>query len=648
VLSEKPTPLHTLRDTVPDGVERVVLTALAKLPADRFATARAFIDALEATSGEPARGVSASRTSLRRTPTGLLAAVALSCVAAIATSVGWWREFHRIIPTAFAQFSLTLPDGAHVVNGQASFSLSTDGRMVAMATESRDGKRLLYLRALSDANAVPLAGTDGGDQPAFSPDGAWIAFVAGNQLKKVRTAGGDVATLAEVGDTQGLSWGSAGLIFLANDGRLAVVPENGGSLRLLPESSTPKGSAERYPIALPDGKSVIFTLWPSGLVGAHIMRRTIEPAPATSIGVDSAMALGIVHGWIVSGGSGGVVSAAPLNDGATRVTGPARQIFQGVALMQFKMAAAVAPNGTFVYLPGAGLSDLVLLQPGGDTTLVTTERRDYQEPRLSPDGKRIATVVIGRNGTDLLVIDRDTRAITRLTTDGWRPGRPEWTPDGKRLVYRAFRDSLAEIHSRRSDGSDAPVRLQEGSRLAAWEAVVSPNGDWLLYRTGTLATADIFYRRLSGDTTSHAFIATPSAELEGRFSPDGKWVSYTSAESAVRQVFVRPFPTSDMRVQVSVNGGEQAVWSADGHSLYYSTAQGGVLIRAKVSLSPTFAVTSRDTVLRGGFDMVPRNGHASYDVAADGRLLLVRRLSASTPPVVALGWFDHVHGAIDK
>jgi Tol biopolymer transport system component len=649
VLTERPTRLHTVRDTVPDAVERAVLAALAKLPADRFATPRAFVDAFEHTTGDaprPTSGAPPVRPS--RSPNAALAATALSLLIAIVCSVGWWHASHRSVAPGPVQFSLTLADGVHVANGQEPFALSPDGRTVVAVTESRDGRLMLYVRAIDDATAVPLAGTEGAVQPTFSPDGAWIAFVAGNQLKKTRTASGAVETLAEVGDTQGLSWGSAGLIFVANNGRLAVVPENGGSLRALGGSNTASGTSERYPIALPDGKSVLYTSWTGNLVGARVMHRTIESAPAVAVGVDSAMGLGVVGGWLVSGGSGGIVSMAPLDRASAHATGASRQVFQGVAIWGSATAATVAPNGTFMYVPGSSLSDLVLLGAGGDTTVVTADRMDYHEPRLSPDGKRIATAAAGRNGIDLWIIDRAARTSTRLTTDGRRYGRPEWMPDGTRIIFRALGDSVTEIQSRRWDGSDAPARVQADPRLALWEGTVSPNGEWLLYRTGTLGTADIHYRRMSGDTTSHPFVATPAADLEGRFSPDGRWVAYTSAESGLTQVFVRAFPAGDVRVQVSANGGEQPVWSRDGRSLYYANGQGSLLIRANVSLVPTFAVVSRDTVLRRGFEIPPRNGHATYDVAADGRLLLVRRVSASTPPVLAIGWFDQVRAAIAK
>lgn len=216
------------------------------------------------------------------------------------------------------------------------------------------------------------------------------------------------------------------------------------------------------------------------------------------------------------------------------------------------------------------------------------------------------------------------------------------------MTYRVLGDSLTEIRSRAWDGTGAAALVHSNPREDLYEGNVSPDGQWLLFRTGTLGTADIFYRRLAGDTATHSFVATSGAEVEGRFSPDGKWVAYTSSESGTFQVYVRPFPTGDTRMQVSANGGEQPVWAPDGRSLYYSGPQGGILLRATLTLSPALRVISRDTILRGGYSITPRNGHATYDVAADGRLLLVRHNDALIPPVVTVGWFRQVRAGVAR
>src|SRR5205823_6138618 len=103
------------------------------------------------------------------------------------------------------------------------------------------------------------------------------------------------------------------------------------------------------------------------------------------------------------------------------------------------------------------------------------------------------------------------------------------------------------------DGS-GPAELLIGSR-DIWEAVLTPDGQSVVYRSGTAATADIWYRRLSGDTTDKPLANSKFTEMGPRLSPDGHWLAYQSNESGAFQVYARPFPGTGARTQVSVGNG---------------------------------------------------------------------------------------------
>lgn len=148
--------------------------------------------------------------------------------------------------------------------------------------------------------------------------------------------------------------------------------------------------------------------------------------------------------------------------------------------------------------------------------------------------------------------------------------------------------------------------------------------------------ADIFYRALSGDTTSKPLAVTSAAEIAPKFSPDGKWVAYTSDQDGTMQVYVQPFPPTGARYQVTSTGGMTPVWSPDGDRVFY-VAEGN-LNAASVRTRPSFAVVARSAVLPGNY-LLSTPPYANFDVSPDGQHFLVLRAVGATDRIVAVhGW----------
>jgi Tol biopolymer transport system component len=232
--------------------------------------------------------------------------------------------------------------------------------------------------------------------------------------------------------------------------------------------------------------------------------------------------------------------------------------------------------------------------------------------------------------TDIHVYLIPSGTLTRVTTEGSTNDRPEWTPDGKRLLFRSERGDDIGLWSQSTDFTGAAEPLMLNGRGDVWEGIISPDGRTLLYRSGTLGGANILYRSLQGDTTPKPVAATPFTEWGARFSPDGRWVVYSSDDSRVMQVYVRPFPGPGARVQVSVDGGANALWSRNGRKIYYLSNQ--QVFTASVTTTPTFAVTSTKVLFTT--DFLDQPGHAPYDVSPDGKYLLMLKPSISGDQVV--------------
>ena len=148
-----------------------------------------------------------------------------------------------------------------VTPGDGTFALSPDGRQLAFGASS-GGMLRLWLRSLSDASARPLAGTDGADDPFWSPDNRSIAFFTATELKRLDLAGGAPRTVASGGRFIFGTWGADDVILYSEVTPPALnvlkrVSAAGGAPMLV----RPLGPEMGYyaPLFLPDGKRFLFT-----------------------------------------------------------------------------------------------------------------------------------------------------------------------------------------------------------------------------------------------------------------------------------------------------------------------------------------------------------------------------------------------------
>jgi Tol biopolymer transport system component len=283
-------------------------------------------------------------------------------------------------------------------------------------------------------------------------------------------------------------------------------------------------------------------------------------------------------------------------------------------------------------------SEARIVDSHGNSRILFPGLHNQGYPRFSPDGKRLAVSVNG----DIFVYDIASETLTPLTTGGGND-RPEWTPDGKRVVFTTGVGNPTSgqvVRSRAADLSGPVEELFRPSGMGLGEALVSPDNQYLLIRVvgGKGYREDIAYRRLTGDTAVRPFVVTPFNDYAPRFSPDGKWVAYSSDASGTDQIYVTPFPGPGPHYQVSKDGGLQPVWSRDGKRLFFTRNNG--LEAATVTLSP-FQVTSRETLPITGIG--GSRVHANYDVSADGEhFVVLRRSGPAVSAVVVHDWMSEV------
>jgi serine/threonine-protein kinase len=158
------------------------------------------------------------------------------------------------------------------------------------------------------------------------------------------------------------------------------------------------------------------------------------------------------------------------------------------------------------------------------------------------------------------------------------------------------------------------------------EVTYSPDGEWLVYRV-LAATRDLYARRVGSDS-SVALLATEFEETSPAVSPDSRWLAYASNESGRSEVYVRPFPNTNVgKWLVSTDGGQEPVWAHSGRELFYKG--GGNLMVVEVLPGAIF-VTGERRVLFSVREFFSVGRHQRYDVTPDDqRFVMIRSLEGA-------------------
>jgi len=402
--------------------------------------------------------------------------------------------------------------------------------------------------------------------------------------------------------------------------------------------------AQRGPHVIPGTESVLFYSWRGNIESSKIGIASLATGDARYLDIAGAP-VGIVDGWLAYVTQGDAFFAVPFDVRHARVTGVPVRLVDHVPVIGSGLArASLSPSGSLVYARGSSTSELVIVDLQGKLQTVLSTPKGYSFPRFSPDGKRIALTIAASGSADVWIFDIASNTLSRVTREGSRNDRAEWTPDGKRLIYTSVgRRDLTAIWMQNADLSGDAQLLEGRKGVQTLEGIVSPDNQTLVFRsTSPEHPHDIWYRALAGDTTRRPFAIGPSTEYAPRFSPNGKWLAYGSNRDGTSQVYVEPFPPTGAHYQVTDQGGIAPLWSPDGSRIYYANA--GRIFAAVVRLAPTFAVVSRQVVISAPGYNLSSPVHAPWDIAPDGkRLLLLRPTQTNNGLVVVHDWTNELH-----
>jgi len=181
-----------------------------------------------------------------------------------------------LVAGSVSRFVLSVPETDTLIT--SGLAVSPDGRTVVYVAQ-RHGTRQLFRHALDQLEPVPIAGTEGGDFPVFSPDGQWIGFFADNALKKVPASGGPAVTICPAGYRRGASWGPDDKIVFASGSSpdLMQVAATGGTPKALTAMATQSGKRAEWPELTPDGRAVLYNVMVTGAPDtARIVVRSLD------------------------------------------------------------------------------------------------------------------------------------------------------------------------------------------------------------------------------------------------------------------------------------------------------------------------------------------------------------------------------------
>jgi serine/threonine-protein kinase len=582
---------------------------------------------------EPPSGSVASVVA-RRVPKVPLAIVG---IAALVVGLAAGRLFFRSSPgpapaARTVKFSMPLPSSVQ----PASVAITPDGAVIYLADR-------LYARGLDDLAFRPLAGTEGARNVFVSPDGRWIGFYQGEYMKKVAVGGGDPLTITEASsDSPGGGWGPNNTIIFTrgwNLPLLSISAEGGGKPVPLTTIDTASGELGHWwPVLLPDGKTVLFTVWmaASGINDSKIAALDVATGRHRVI-MPGAAAQYIAPGELLYffAGAYHVVGFDPV---ALEATGEPRKVLQDATPLDPsgspQKPVAVSADGTLAYLAGSLYpeSQVAWLTPKGEIQPIALAPQRYAWLELSPDGRQVVSSRVDGGVERLWLADLARPTEDKLESAGTSFG-PHWSPLGDFIAFTTMRTGNFDVATIRP-GERPNVVI--GDAFDQTPSAITKDGKGLLIKEYfsdgsvglTLASLDRPQDRKRLPIDATMFRAA-------MLSPDDQWIAIQTRTSGRSEIHVRSFQQPGRIVRVTSRGGVTPLWSKRGPTIYY--IRDDELVAATYSTAGgQFSIAREQTIARPGPFMLA-------GVAPDGRFLIAKvRPGQETTLQVVVNWLGDI------
>jgi len=509
--------------------------------------------------------------------------------------------------------------------------VSPDGSALAFAAAGADGKTAIWVRPTNSLDARQLPDTAGAIFPFWSFDSRSIAFFAEGKLKIVEISGGSAQVIADSPFGRGGAWGSDGNIVYspATQDRLYRISINGGTPTPITTLDHTQHTSHRWPFFLPDGKHFLYLAInhdPSKSANDTVYYASVDGSVNKPLFKSKSNAI-YADGYLLFARNEQLL-AQPFNPSDGTLSGEPQTLAKDVANdpTTWHMDVAAANGGLLVYGNGGGnYGTQELLWMDRATKKLSTIAEgltNVENISLSPQGDRIA-LQINNGVSDTWVLDLGRGTRTRLTFGPVFNNSPQWSPDGKWIVYSSNRNGKFQLFRKSSDGGGAEEELLNDDQFL-FPSDWSRDGKYILYARGLPGAQDIWALPLEGDRKpSQVVPATPNTFRNSpRLSPDGRWLTYQSNESGSMQAYVTAFKGGSGKWQVSSNGAYSPDWSHDGKELVYIDSANSIYAVPVQEVAGALQFGTPQVVVSSWSTPAP-----FFQVSPDSRKILLYRVS---------------------
>jgi hypothetical protein len=596
------------------------------------------------------------RVAMVAAAAGLGAGIALT-VAGVRTI----RPAQTLSPVS--RLSIPLPDDkplSMTYYPGSLLAISPDGSRIVYAGPPA-GDRLIE-RRLDDLTVHTLPGTEGAQQPFFSPDGLWLGFfTADGFLKKVSTQGSRPTIVLRNLPTAAFNrgtWADSGeIVFDSFGGGLQVIASTERTPRQL---TSPTNEQHQWPEFVLHTSTVIFTVL--GGDRPRIDAINLDGSHQKTVLDNASRATYLASGRLLFMRDGGLMTvgfdAARIETVGSPVALPLDVTLDAVNLSAPVPQLAVSFNGTLVYAkPSAPRR--------ADSTFVWVDRSGREQERftlpyelpyfnLSADGSKLALMGFKEGTAHMQIFDVARKAFTSVadvTVDF--PAAPMLTPDNQGFVFEKQTQGHGTLWFQALGGKEPPKQIWQAETVFWGLGGFTPDGRYLALMVADpkIATTDIYLLdRKASDASARPLFATPSVnEMAPTISPDGNWLAYVSDESGKLEVYICHIPDGVSKTRVSTAGGGAPHWSSDGKELFYfvddSLMSPTKMFAVDVRTTPTLTLGTAHELFEGDFIGGIDLGR-TWAVSPDSkRFLLIRGqsvLARSSELIVVQNWFEEL------